>query len=217
MKLAQGHRSITFPLVVLFFGSFFLTILFPQYWIILVITAAAVVFTIQFFRDPERTPDNSDPHTVLAPADGVLFEITTDGQGNQIFRIRMRFWDVHVNRMPVEGRLYASTKVAGLYLPIIPGVNKLSKNKNAHQTLQFKHPHGFNFQVIQISGILAYRCVSYWQPSDQVIQKGVRLGIIRFGSETDLYIPEERIKQSLPAGKKVRAGQTVLCLLKDLA
>ena len=215
MKLAQGHTIVTIPVIILFISSILFTIVFPHYWLTVVFTTLLLIFVIQFFRDPERSPESNDLYIVLAPADGVLFEIIQDEFENQIFRIRMRFWDVHVNRMPLNGIVYSNKLVSGLYLPIIPGINKISKTKNAHQILQFRHPSGFDFKVVQRSGILAYRCVSYWQISDQVIQKGLRIGMIRFGSETDLYIPKERIKNVITIGSKVRACQTVLCQLKD--
>ena len=216
MKLAQGHQIITYPLFILFFLSVLLAFWSSVVWWITIVIFILLIFVIQFFRDPERFPDQNYDEIVVSPADGVLFEIDTQSIPEvTIFRIRMRFWDVHVNRMPLDGKLTSKSYKKGSYLPIIPGVNRYSKSRNARQELVFDHPSGFEFKVVQISGILAYRCVAYHEVSDRLIKRGERLGMIRFGSETDLHVPSDRIKITAFKGQKVKGGKTVLGVLTN--
>ena len=168
-RLAKGHRSITIPSLIL--------VLLSAAWAIFKFTSSEIlnfdiilflasilllIFNLQFFRDPIRKSDDNFDESILAPADGVLFEIdSTSEPGISIYRIRMRFWDVHVNYMPLTGTLSSCTKKRGALFPILPFVNKYSKNKNARQIMIFNSPLNFSFKVIQISGTLAYRTVAY--------------------------------------------------------
>lgn len=221
LTLAKGHRSITIPSSILFI----LSLVWFSYksllsnttgtdQVILIIIGFILFFNLQFFRDPLRKPDESSNESILAPADGVLFEIDTFSEkGTTIFRIRMRFWDVHVNYMPLNGFLLSCVKKRGSLLPILPFINKYSKNKNARQIMTFSSPLGFEFKVIQISGTLAYRTVAYGR-KDQYFEKGNKIGMIRYGSETDLHIPTEYIESHQVLGKKVKAGRTIIAQLK---
>ena len=222
LKLARGHKSITIPSLIL--------VIVASLWILykfslsavtsideafLFITFLILIFNLQFFRDPIRKPDFFDENSILAPADGVLFEIdSTSEPGSTIYRIRMRFWDVHVNYMPMAGQLLSCTKKRGILLPILPIVNKYSKNKNARQTLIFKSDQGFEFKVIQISGTLAYRTVSYGSPN-QSFSIADKIGMIRYGSETDLHIPTSFTNPIAQIGTKVKAGKTIIAKLKE--
>lgn len=172
------------------------------------------IFNLQFFRDPLRQPEDSSKESIVAPADGVLFEIDSDSEPNMtIYRIRMRFWDVHVNYMPLDGKLISCVKKRGILLPILPLVNKYSKNKNARQTLTFKSNLGFEFKVVQISGTLAYRTVAYGSP-EEMFSKGAKIGMIRYGSETDLHLPKDATIPFAEIGTKIKAGKTIIAKLK---
>jgi len=215
MKLAQGHEIITIPSLVLFLLSIIFSLFEIIFWFLVPLTGLIVIFVVQFFRDPERNPVDLDPKAIIAPADGVLFEIDTKTIPNTtIFRIRMRFWDVHVNRMPITGKMLKKQKFKGIYLPILPGVNHVSKNKNARQEMDFQNQDHISFKVVQISGFLAFRCVSYHSESETTIPRGDRLGMIRFGSETDLHIPTKNLETKISVGDKVKAGMTTLGFLK---
>lgn len=220
-KLAKGHELITIPSFV--FMTLSIIVFGIQYskssitnidYFLLFGSIIFFIFIVQFFRDPTRFPDSVDPLHVYSPADGVLFEIDTSSEpGKTIFRIRMRFWDMHVNYMPINGTLISQYKKRGSFLPILPGLNKISKNKNARQIMEFKSDFNFNFIVIQISGIVAYRTVSYIKP-EMKIKMLERIGMIRFGSETDLNIPSSKIIVKSHIGQKVKAGKTQLATLQ---
>ncbi len=220
--LAKGHKSITIPSLILVFiagiwiiykGFFGSITTFDE--LFLLATILLLIFTLQFFRDPIRLPERTEENSIIAPADGVLFEIdTTTEPGTTIYRIRMRFWDVHVNYMPLNGTLLSCTKKRGVLLPILPLLNKYSKNKNARQTMVFKSETNFNFKVVQISGTLAYRTVAYGKV-DQYFKKAEKIGMIRYGSETDLHLPTPLTSPELHIGQKVKAGKTIIAKLKE--
>ena len=221
-KLAKGHKSITIPSLILvivailwIFYKFSLSAMTFVDEAFFIITFLILIFNLQFFRDPLRKPDFFDENSIIAPADGVLFEIDSASEpGSTIYRIRMRFWDVHVNYMPLDGQLLSCTKKRGILLPILPIVNKYSKNKNARQTLIFKSTRGFEFKVIQISGTLAYRTVSYGV-LNQNFSMADKIGMIRYGSETDLHIPSNFTIPVAQIGTKVKAGKTIIAKLKE--
>ena len=182
--------------------------------IFLLATVILMIFNLQFFRDPIRTPEREFENSKIAPADGVLFEIDTTTEPEiTIYRIRMRFWDVHVNYMPLSGSLESSTKKRGILLPILPFINKYSKNRNARQILVFKAKKGFSFKVVHKSGTLAYRTVGYGKP-EQYFEKASKIGMIRYGSETDLHLPTALTEPEAIIGQKVKAGKTIIAKLK---
>lgn len=219
--LARGHRLVTIPSLLLWLLTIiWLLVRFFEGSVgylegLLVLGGLTlVVFVVQFFRDPPREVGDIPPTDVVSPADGVMFEVDDKTQpGTTVFRIRMRFWDVHVNRMPTDGVLLGKEKKRGLILPILPGLNQYSKNLNARQTLTFEASQGFEFKMVQISGTLAYRTVAYGKSGTQY-NRGDRVGMIRFGSETDLHLPTEIIHWMAPVGQKVRGGTTVIARLK---
>lgn len=171
---------------------------------------------VQFFRDPVRINPNLMPEDILSPADGVIFEIDTQSEsGTTIIRIRMRFWDVHVNYIPLSGELLSKTRIKGKLLPILPWVNNLSKNHNSRQILEFSSHLGFKFKVVQISGLLAYRTVSYIKEKDK-LNRSDKIGMIRFGSETDFHIPTNFFSVSCKVGDKVKAGKSIIGQLKSV-
>ncbi len=219
--LAKGHRAITIPsLLLVILASIWNLYKYLFYTVTLydglffLLTLLLLLFNLQFFRDPIRIADENSEDSILSPADGVLFEIDSDTKTNMtIYRIRMRFWDVHVNYMPLDGKLISSVKKRGILLPILPIINKYSKNKNARQTMTFKSNLGFEFKVVQISGSLAYRTVAYGTPG-VIFSKGAKLGMIRYGSETDLHLPSDLTLPFAQIGTKIKAGKTIIAKLK---
>ena len=223
-KLARGHKTITLPsLGLVILSTLWLAnkLLFSKVTnidiIFILATSILLLFNLQFFRDPLRVPESTDILSIISPADGVLFEIdTTTEPDTTIYRIRMRFWDVHVNYMPLEGKLSSCTKKRGVLLPILPGLNKYSKNKNARQTMVFHSDKGFSFKVVQISGTLAYRTVAYGK-NDDFFNKADKIGMIRYGSETDLHLPTAFSEPVALIGQKVKAGKTIISKLKGIS
>ncbi len=177
--------------------------------LLIIISLLFFVFTLNFFRDPERTPPDSDK-IVVSPADGtVLFvkEITDNkfikGHGKQI-SIFMSPLNVHVNRIPISGRIDYLQYFKGKYLAAFE--DKASEvNERAEYGITSKFGKVF---FAQVAGFIARRIVYEISVGDQV-NIGERFGMIKFGSRVDIIVPEE---WKAVAGKddKVRAGETIL-------
>ena len=173
------------------------------YWLdclILTILAIAVgIIFIVFFRDPEREIAKG----VCAPADGKIREVK---EGSQTVRIStfMNVHNVHVNRAPLDGRVLSIRRKRGSFSPaFMPGASENSRVITMLDTNIGK------VKLVQISGVFAWRIVPYIRRG-QTVKKGRRIGIIRFGSRVDLYLPKDKVKVCVDVGQKVKAGSTML-------
>ncbi|MDP6180063.1 MAG: phosphatidylserine decarboxylase family protein [Desulfatiglandales bacterium] len=195
------------------FTSIGLTLLFlwMSFLILSIITVILSLFIIYFFRDPER--ENAvDDITVLTPADGKIIDIQHIKDGNNPLggpaakvSIFMSVFNVHVNRVPVSGRISKITYHPGNFFSA--NLDKASeKNENNRITLQTAD--GRKIVFIQIAGLIARRIVCWIKEEDDV-KIGQRFGLIRFGSRLDIYLPgNSRIAVQLR--HKVKAGKTIL-------
>jgi phosphatidylserine decarboxylase len=170
-------------------------------------------FFLFFFRDPDRTVTEHDA-AVLSPADGrVMVAGPTTGQkipaGDwQQISIFLSPTDVHVNRMPIGGRI---TKVQ--YHPgrFLPAYKAEAGDLNEYTEVWVDH-HGQPIVFRQIVGILARRIVCRAREGD-VVKAGDRFGVMKFGSRMDLFIPKSATLRVQP-GDKVTAAVTVLAELQ---
>jgi phosphatidylserine decarboxylase len=167
-----------------------------------------------FFRDPERHASaTATDNDVLAPADGrVLFagsamaDAAPPGSWQQI-SIFLSPMDVHVNRVPASGRVTRVTLTPGRFLP---AYRREAATINERSEIWIDH-QGQTIVARQIVGILARRVVCRLQEGTPV-QAGQRLGIMKFGSRMDVFVPEDaeiRVK----VGETVRGGETVIAVL----
>lgn len=207
--LWEGRWILLLCAAALAVGWFFSTI-------VAVLAGVALLFTLSFFRDPERVIP-SDPRSVVAPADGLVTAVEQDvalpqgGRGARV-SIFLSIFDVHVNRAPVAGKILASEEKPGLYLD---ARHADSAEKNAARTWTFaERETGEIFVVRQITGAIARRIVPWSQVGDEV-EKGFRFGMIRFGSRTDLYVPEEFADVRVRVGEHVAGGVTVMARRKE--
>ena len=166
------------------------------------LTAAAACF----FRDPERAV----PQTlgaVVSPADGRVHEIETE-EGHRCISIFLSVADVHVNRAPYAGKV---TEV--IYQPgrFVPAYRAEASRENESNRLTLDSPDGV-IAVKQSAGVLARRIVCRARPGD-VLERGQRYGLIRFGSRTDLFLPADADVVAR-VGDRVRGGETILAHLK---
>jgi phosphatidylserine decarboxylase len=150
---------------------------------------ALIAYTFVFFRDPERTTP-VDPDVVVAAADGVVVEIA-DLEETEVVRQTMRrvsiflsVFDVHTNRAPIDGRIVYREHREGLCLD---ARNPNCSLKNEAMTWAFENPRA-TLVVRQITGAIARRIVGWSQVGD-VLRKGERFGMIRFGSRTEVFLP----------------------------
>ncbi len=164
------------------------------------------LFSMFFFRDPERKIPKTDD--ILCPADGTVLEVSTiDGEGygqGRVVRIFMSVFDVHIQRAPVAGMVKSLSYAPGIFLdtrdPRAPFANESN-------TIEITTDRG-RVMVKQIAGLIARRIVCWVRPED-VVESGERIGLIRYGSQVDLYVPME-VEVCVKDGAKVTAGQTIL-------
>jgi phosphatidylserine decarboxylase len=162
------------------------------------------VFSIAFFRDPEREiPATED---LLSPADGTVTEIATiEGEGygkGKVVRIFLSVFDGHIQRSPVAGQVTAVTYTPGLFLDARDPKACFANEANA---VEIRTPRG-RILVKQIAGLIARRIVCWARVGDE-LQAGERLGLIRYGSQVDLYMPLD-VDVLVKEGDKVLAGLT---------
>jgi phosphatidylserine decarboxylase len=148
----------------------------------------AAGFSVVFFRDPERTiPQTAD---LLSPADGTVTEIASvDGEGygkGKVVRIFLSVFDGHIQRAPAAGKVTAVAYAPGLFLDARDPRACFANESNA---VTIETPRG-RIMVKQIAGLIARRIVCWARPDDQ-LQAGERIGLIRYGSQVDLYVPSD--------------------------
>ncbi|WP_207540338.1 phosphatidylserine decarboxylase [Sabulicella rubraurantiaca] len=178
--------------------------------------AAFTGFCLYFFRDPRRVPPPR-PGLVLAPADGKVVlvgpavppaELEMGSAPRQRVAIFLSVLDVHVNRSPVLGRVGRIVYRAGAFFDA--SLDKASEH-NERNGLRIDLPDGGNLGCVQIAGLVARRIVCTAREGDQILA-GERFGIIRFGSRTDVYLPEG-VKPLVTLGQTMIGGETVLAEL----
>lgn len=175
-----------------------------------------------FFRDPERVVPQSDD-TIISPADGLVSLITQvpppielqveDAMGERglppdpVTRVSvfMSVFDVHINRAPVGGTVRRVIYIPGKFMNA--DLDKASE-ENERQHILIERSDGQRIGFTQIAGLVARRIIPFVKPGDTVA-KGQRVGLIRFGSRVDIYLPAGTSPQVL-LGQRVIAGETVI-------
>ncbi len=163
-----------------------------------------------FFRDPDRIiPDAKS--VIVSPADGkvIITELTDDtpffsGQTMKI-SIFMSVFNVHVNRIPYDGRVKKIDYHPGKFFSA--NLDKASL-ENEHNAVFIEMDNAKPLCVVQVAGLIARRIICRIQPGDHVI-RGQRFGLICFGSRLDVYLPPD-IKLEVAPGDKVKAGTSIL-------
>jgi phosphatidylserine decarboxylase len=198
-----------YPFIVLF-G--FITLVFALLgWPCLTIQLLALtLFSVYFFRNPERVIPEGD-NLVVAPADGkVIFVGEVDEE--RYFKQRvtkvsifMSVFNVHVNRVPCDGKVVDMYYNKGAF--VNASYDKASQS-NEQAGILLETPGGKKILFVQIAGLIARRIVTYPIIGD-VLQRGARFGLIRFGSRVDIYFPTDA-DVTITLGEKTVAGETVL-------
>ena len=176
-----------------------------------VITSVITVFVIYFFRDPERHHPK-EKNAVLTPADGRILEvkhvdekINPLGQPSIKVSIFMNVFNVHVNRIPIEGTIKKIAYHPGKFLSA--DLDKASEqNENNRITLETVDAR--EILVIQIAGLVARR-IACWVDKGDTVKTGQRFGLIRFGSRLEVFLPADS-KIIAQVQQKVKAGETVI-------
>jgi len=169
------------------------------------------LFVAFFFRDPERTAP-ADDRLILAPADGrvvTVEENLIEGRFLSAPATRIGIFmsplDVHVNRMPVTGRIISVQYQRGKFRPAFA---TSAAEVNEQNAVTIEDAHGRRLVLVQVAGMLARRIVCRLRDGEHV-RRGQRYGIIMLGSRVDLYCsPEVALK--VQVGQRVKAGETVV-------
>lgn len=186
------------------------TLLWPRGIPLAALGLLFALFSLWFFRNPERTPP---PGTgfIVSPADGKIIYSGECSPGRysaeagRKVSIFMSPLDVHVNRAPVTGRVTSVRYHKGAFH--VASVDKASLS-NEQNGVAIVTPGGRTVTYVQIAGMIARRIVCDLKEGDAVRQ-GQRVGMIRFGSRLDLYLPAD-VRLSVAAGDRVRAGESVI-------
>jgi len=175
------------------------------------------IWTAAFFRDPVRTTPSGEG-LIIAPADGLVTMITNvpppkeliseDGlAADPVVRVSifMSVFDVHINRTPIAGTILKVVYIAGKFLSA--DLDKASED-NERQHILVEGADGTKVAFTQIAGLVARRIVPWIKAGDRVAT-GQRVGLIRFGSRVDVYLPAGTSSQVL-LGQRTIAGETIV-------
>ncbi len=173
-----------------------------RWWPARTLLALGAAATTSFFRDPDRTP--SGPGLVAA-ADGLVREVEQREDGRWFVSTYLALYNVHVSRMPCEGTVLRQEH--------IDGDHRLAFADDAHTNERMEWriytEHG-ELEMTQFSGAAARRIIPYVGPG-AVLQRGDRIGLIRFGSRVDLLLPLG-LRPTVVAGERVRGAETVVAV-----
>ena len=202
----EGHRFIAIfagvTLVAALFGGWL-------FWPLLL----ATLWCVYFFRDPPRlTPQREG--LFIAPADGLVTAVGPAvpppelGMGPQpMMRVSifLSVFDVHINRIPIDGEIKVVAYHPGKFLS---AADDKASDDNERQAVSMTLADGRTIAVVQIAGLIARRIVCHLRPG-QTVRAGERYGIIRFGSRTDLYLPDG-VQPLVAVGQRMIGGETVV-------
>ena len=170
-----------------------------------------LLFTLWFFRDPERRSD-APPEALLSPADGKVVEVGAAEEpqflGGPAYKIAifMSVFDVHVNRSPCDASVDWTRHEDGKFLNAM-GPQASVENERVLVSLR---RGGRPLLLKLIAGLVARRIVCPLKPGDP-LRRGQRLGMIQFGSRVEIFLPRsEKFEPAVRLGQSVRAGRTVL-------
>ena len=172
------------------------------------VLGAVTAFVLAFFRNPSRAV-SGDENTVVAPADGRVLAVDAieDEHGRKGLRIAifLSVFNVHVNRTPLAGRVLSLTRGGTRFLA---AWDPRGERENVRLAMELELAGGRRIVVTQITGLIARRIVCHakigeWSP------RGVRYGLIRFGSRTDVLLPPGSVATVKP-GDRVNGGASII-------
>jgi phosphatidylserine decarboxylase len=168
------------------------------------------IFFLWFFRDPERVIPDS-PGAIVSPADGKITDVswvTVNGEKHARISIFLSVFDVHVNRAPIAGTVREVRYRRGRFL------NAMDEASSEQNEQNIVHMEGDGHTLIfkQIAGLLARRIVFHPKVGDR-LERGQRVGLIKFGSRTDILVGAHAAVE-VKVGDRVRGGASILAFLR---
>jgi phosphatidylserine decarboxylase len=200
LPIAQGSFGIILP----FFTFSFLFLIDNRFAILSVFSFIFFIYLLWFFRDPPRKII-IDENKILAPADGTII-YTEQDNGFIKIAIRMSPLNVHINRAPLSGKIISDEKIKGKHQSVYFAN---AEKKNERRLLKMKSS-GLEVELLQLTGAFARRIKNWVSINDDILQ-GQKLGIIRFGSQTNLIVTgKNEFKIVVNKGDKVKAGLSII-------
>ena len=204
----EGYKYVGIASGITLLGMIVSNILF---WPLVAVT----VWVATFFRDPIRTTPTGDD-LIVAPADGLITmiqrvpvprELVGELGDQPLVRVSifMSVFDVHINRTPIAGTIREVIYISGKFLNA--DLDKAS-DENERQHIVVEGRDGRRIGFTQIAGLVARRIVGFVKPGDMVAT-GQRIGLIRFGSRVDVFLPDDCAPQ-VTLGQRSIAGETVI-------
>ena len=208
MILKDGYTYIFSALA----AAVFLGLVFHPYAAVPFVVLA--MYFAYFFRNPERSipQDNS---LLVSPADGKVMEVVSLDDDDFVKEpcnkvvIFLSIFDVHINRSPMEGEIKCQQYICGRFKPAYKDSVGFENERHMIGIENDK----LRITVTQIAGILARRIVS-WVTLDDVLEKGERYGLIRFGSCTEVVMPKS-VEVVVKKGDRVKGGETIIGRVKS--
>ena len=215
-KLFPAINSAGYPFIALFFFIALLLSLFSKFfgWIGFILS----LWCVYFFRDPDRVTPNIN-NVIVSPADGKIVKVELantpenliDKQTTKMMKISifMNVFNVHVNRIPVSGKIVWLKYIPGTF--INASLDKSSEN-NERMIAKIQLDKNYFIYVVQIAGLIARR-IKCDLTENQSVNVGERYGIIRFGSRLDVYLPND-FAVKVREGQLSVSGETILADFK---
>ena len=207
MILREGYPFILAAVII----AVILGVAVNPYWGVAPFVLAC--YFAYFFRNPQRTIPQ-DESLLVSPADGRVMEVVPLEDDDFVKEpcnkvvIFLSVFDVHINRSPIEGEIKCQQYVCGRFKPAYKDSVGF---ENERHMIGIENER-LRITVTQIAGILARRIVS-WVTLDDVLQKGERYGLIRFGSCTEVVMPRN-VEVTVKKGDKVVGGETIIGRIK---
>jgi phosphatidylserine decarboxylase len=164
------------------------------------------LFVFSFFRDPDRVIP-SEPGAIVSPGDGRVVVVQDEdyaGKPGKRVSIFLAVWNVHVNRSPAAGRITKMEYCPGKFVAAM----RASASAENEQNVFTLATDGGELVFKQIAGLIARRVVS-WKKAGDTVARGERIGLVRFGSRVDLWVPRQAEIQ-VKVGQRVKGGSSVL-------
>lgn len=218
MRLPIVKEGLPFLLIPLILSI--LLLIFPQtrfgwlFWLSVIMTCCVA----GFFRDPERTIPQ-DPNAIVSPADGKIIliqEVKYQALGEDVYRqvsIFMSVFNVHVNRAPIAGVAEEVMYNPGKFFAAFEHKASLLNEQNSVILSQTRDDKTVRILVKQIAGLIARRIVCYAKPGAH-FERGERIGLIRFGSRVDLFLPLNA-ELAVKMDDSVKGGQTIIATIPE--
>ena len=184
----------------------------------LVVIFSAAAFVLFFFRDPDRYPPQ-EWDVIVSGADGRVMSVTALTEKEHLnttcvrISVFLNLLNVHVNRAPLSGQ---STFIGYYPGKALFAFREKSSEVNQHNKILIEGAYT-RCLVVQIVGSLVRRVVYWLDPNHaQAVKAGDRIGMMKFGSRMDVYLPEAEVKVLVKPGDRVRAGETVIARVRDV-